>query len=88
MVKLCSGQLDITYISCWPQETLLLQKKKKVQYLYILLLCNSCKTLIGVHEMLAHDPLLLLTYPRIPHAPHVAGNLPICVCAHMNNVCV
>ena len=48
---------------------------------------NSCKTSIGVHEMhpnyglatilLAHDQLSSLTYPRIPHAPHVAGNLPI-----------
>ena len=27
--------------------------------------------------LLAHDPLSSLTYPRIPRAPHVAGNLPI-----------
>ena len=53
--------------------------------------CNSCKTLIGVHEMhgrmhpnlglatilLAHDPLSSLTYRRILYVPHVAGNLPI-----------
>ena len=53
--------------------------------------CNSCKTLIEVNEMhgrmhpsyglatilLAHDPLSSLTYPRIPHAPHIASNLPM-----------
>ena len=46
--------------------------------------CNSCKTLIGVHEMhglatilLAHDPLSLLAYSMITHTPPVAGNLPI-----------
>ena len=53
--------------------------------------CNSCKTLIGVHEMhgrmhpnwglatilLAHDPLSSLAYPRIIHTPLAVGNLPI-----------
>ena len=43
---------------------------------------NSCKTLIGVHEMhlatvlLVHDPLSSLAYPMVTHTPPEAGNLP------------
>ena len=56
-----------------------------------LYICNSCKTIIGVHEMhgqmhpnydfatilLANDSLSSLAYPMTTHTPLAAGNFPI-----------
>ena len=40
--------------------------------------CSKVKKIIICNNIyLVHDPLSSLTYPRIPHTPHVASNLPI-----------
>ena len=69
----------------WGLGTRLNCVSKNVYTRHHRLLCidtsNSCKTLIGVHELatilLAHDPLSSLAYPVITYTPLAVGNLPI-----------